>query len=394
MKNKSAWEIILGQATEVATEVFNRLDIPAGSYTAADVHKALSKKWGRYLQKDRPNVTEEYKYEFRMHYYHKFQSDGLTVTVLTPHIFYEVMNFEKIAGIKAKDKHVWVKESRYTKIASVHMNFPSKQISGNLPAMMNGICKRNSECMVFMPSHSKLLGINSDYIVFHYECEIAETRQLPDVAFKFKAAIMKNIYGCCKVDFYQDMKGRYSLVITNEDGWMTSFDTCLTDNEFKSISRKCNEPVSGAPAFNMKRYEYDYDTNSTSVTKPNTRSGLVVCPDDTEEELTDGTTSMSGENQNLPISPTETRDSYPLPEPDYENICEDGDKLCEPIIEQRADAPTVPDKGQKERPAYYPMKQRAIRRPPKKQRFLKPKILHIKSRKYIEHSVRKLHKSR
>ena len=45
-KKQNAWENILQQATEVATEVFNRLDIPAGSYTAADVHKVLTKKMG------------------------------------------------------------------------------------------------------------------------------------------------------------------------------------------------------------------------------------------------------------------------------------------------------------------------------------------------------------
>ena len=321
-----------------------------------------------------------------MNYRHRFLGDGLTVTVLTPQIFYAMMNFEKFAGVKTNAKHVWVKESKHTLVHSLSVIFPEKDISQGLPTMMNKVTKRNSDCMVFMPTHQKLLGTNADYHAYDYDCKVDGNVDLPDVAFKFKAATMKHLYGRCKVDYYIDTKGRYSIVVTNEDGWRTSIDTCLSEYEMKSIIRKCNESESElSRGFDlmMKRYECDYDPDSV-VRKPETEPDAGECPANVADEVTSVAPSASESTLNQPAQPTGTTQSQfhcaPLPaskEPEPENIYEEAESDAS-MTRQTADAPTMQTDAPKKTASTRSKNRTLSRRRKKKERFLR-----LKSRQVV-----------
>lgn len=234
------WMNILNQAIVIGTHVFKYLNIPAGSYTAADVHRALTQKKGSYTLKHADflytKTTGDDKYDPIYNYCHRLESGSLTTTVLTPKIFHALMNYEKIVRIKPKDRHIWVKESQDTLAGSITVVFPPKNVVQKIPSLMNGLLKRNSECVVFFPTKNRLQIVSENYIAFDYVCEIKGRVELPEIAFRFNTTTLKHIYGSCTVDYYIDKKGQYSLLITNEQGWKTSLYNYLSELEMKTLS--------------------------------------------------------------------------------------------------------------------------------------------------------------
>ena len=235
---------ILTQAIEIANQVLPRLDIPAGTYTAEGVDKIIRQKFGKSQRQgcdDRVFTTaydENEKYNVVFRYAHKLQSGMTKLMVLTRNIFQTIVSYEKIAGIKKKDKHIFVKDSPHTKVGSIIVEFPTKQYAKGIADMVNGVNKPKSDCMVLNLKEGMLLGIsNNEYIKINERRKVECDAALPEVMFKFKATAMTQIYGRCSVDYYRDRKGAYSILITNEDGWKTCINAPLTDYEQGSVNR-------------------------------------------------------------------------------------------------------------------------------------------------------------
>lgn len=308
MEMKETWMIILHQAIEIATHVFNRLNLPPGTYTAEDIHRTLTSMYGRYIQNKPCNIftkgNGDDKYDFRRNFCHTLKSEGIELGVLTPHIFHKIIYFEKCAGIKKKDKYIWVKEPEDTQVCTIEVNFPSKQITQSLPTLLNGICKRNSSCMVFMPTGNKLLGVGNDFIPFKSECVIKGSHALPEVAFKFKLTAMKHIYGLCSVEYYIDKKGRYYLIVTNEKGWKTCLNTRVTENEMKFILKRCNEQESEengtVSPFLSKKYTNDFDPKAKGPESKHTPK-ISKTPEDVVNDTMKGGPTISFPARNAPI---------------------------------------------------------------------------------------------
>lgn len=263
---------ILNQLYTIGTDILNRLDLPPGSYFASDIHRALTKKYGAsYLRRDdgdrifTQSSSDDEKFNFNRSYGHRLEAEGIKLTVPTRHIFKTIMCWEQSEGLKAKDKHIWIKESPHARVYSTEVVFPSKSLAGQIPALMSSATKRNSECIVFIPTEGKLLGVaDKDYLCFNYDCLIQGDEELPKVAFKLKASCMKQIYGRCTVTYYQGSIGSYTLTITNERGWQTSVNACLSEHEMKTVSKMLVVQEKDVPIeslYQSKWYADDRDRN-------------------------------------------------------------------------------------------------------------------------------------
>lgn len=349
---------ILDQAIEVANQIVKRLDIPAGSYTAEELHKAIALKSGKPHNRGVHDgiFTKAFdnneKYNIRYSYVHKLQSEETKMMIPTRDVFKNIVAFEKAAGIKKKDRHVWVKDSPNTKVCSTVVYFPVKQDARGIATIMGSVNKPYSECMVYMPKEKKVLGIcNNEYIYYNHSCKAESEVNLPDVAFKFRATTMKQIYGRCTVDYYIDTKGAYSIVITNEEGWKTGLNGRLSEYEMQSVYRMIKVQETDVPIFSG--YHSERYMNDAEVKPKKQHQEKATFDKDILKEI------VYGPDEDIKSEPVVTRNE---PAPTLDDIIKDakeGEEVApkerQPVIdindvvdEILNDSETAPTVNQKE----------------------------------------------
>lgn len=167
--------------------------------------------------------------------------------------------------------------------------------------------------MVYMPKDRKVLGLcNSEYIYYNHYCKAENEVDIPDVAFKFKAASMKQIYGRCSVDYYINAKGLYSIVITNEEGWKTGVNACLSEYEMQSVYRMIKVQETDVPI--VSGYHSERYMNDAEVKPKKQHQEKSSFDNDTLKEI------FSGPDEDLKSVPAVTRNE---PAPILEDIIKD-----------------------------------------------------------------------
>lgn len=381
------------------------LSLQPGTYTSSDIQKIIRARL-KDIERNKRNFVcpmgndailedELCTYEEVSHKY------GLCRVQLID-LFTTIKDCEKRAGIRGKNIHTWTVNDNREVYASATLSFHNEKIMKSLSSAIKLDHKTNKASVVLSLRDGCLRNIPLARSKNFSHLSLRPDDYVPIEAYSHLSFIinneqLKHIYGKCKLYLYGNSEGSYDsiinpyhfrIVIVNESGWVISSDDIMP------MSPEFINMYDGSFTYHGDDRNYEEELKQEDINESECQSldlsGLCDYSnnDQATEQVDDCGDSSSTSipcSENFYSAPSALSSAIPDEIKSHQHDTCNSLKLSLP-------APTEQERDQEGQPAssHY-MKQGAIRRSPKKQRFLKPKR---SWKKYVEHSVKKLHFSR
>lgn len=225
---------IVEKAYEVAEEVIEGLHLPPGSYDAKQLHSILFNQNPDYVL-DNNSERNNQKYTIQ---YSLGQLSGLT-----RNIFQTISKLESKARLGRKRRKIWtVRESRTCQY-ELDITMPNQKQMEGWSSEIRKI-EGGNRYMIFSLRDEALYFISNSITAKISNRDVSSIKPdlHPNIYFWFSWFDIRKIYGKCKIQLYYDhiMDNSYQgakVVITNEDGWITSSVDLPSTQEVETLKR-------------------------------------------------------------------------------------------------------------------------------------------------------------
>ena len=225
MNQLELWHEIAEKEAAIASKVIKRMFwLKPGTYTAKEVHQAIQQRCGSkyYCEYMAPKLSQGKIF--------KIKFDRGQISSPLSNIFYELHKAERRAGESGRKAHQWTIPSSGKLIAKTTFIMPPQNTMNKLGGTIKFIYGK--EARLTFSLHKDVMTVSDkSEDVLTLNISNYDRTGIPQGTVYIDPNKLKYLYDKCTLRFYMDpMSESISLMITNADGWSTSFSCEGTNN--------------------------------------------------------------------------------------------------------------------------------------------------------------------